>query len=163
MIVKTAIMLSKSAATYDNKSAGSEISFNWKWRKSVELLQSLYATLETSLKHQLTFPTENTEISRFFKSVFAIWTYFFNPLSAHSRKFPLVPEGSTWYNLFACRYIMASVWYIPLGGFLRSRLLYCRFSCYCFYIALIPQVLSLVHFHELFQNIAFDKYLSPDF
>ena len=78
-------------------------------------------------------------------------------------KFPLVPEGSTWYNLFACRYIMASVWYIPLGGFLRSRLLYCWFSCNRSYIILVPQVPPLVHFHELLQDVTLDKYLSPDF
>ena len=66
MIEKSAIMLSKSAAIHDSKSA------------------------------RLKFlSTENTEISRFFKSAFAICTYFFNPLSVHSRKFPLVPKGST--------------------------------------------------------------------
>lgn len=53
--------------------------------KSVEILQSLYVALETSSKHQLAFSTEDTEISQFFKSTFAIWTYFFNSLSADFR------------------------------------------------------------------------------
>ena len=28
---------------------------------------------------------------------------------------------------------------------------------------MMPQVLPLIHFHELLKNIAFDKYLSSDF
>ena len=56
---KNAIMPSKSAATYDSKSAS-----------------------------LIFLSTENTEISRFFKSAFSIWTYFlthFLPISANFR------------------------------------------------------------------------------
>ena len=44
---------------------------------------------------------------------------------------------------------------------LFARLLYCRLSCDSFDIASVPQISPLIDSHKQFQNILFDKYLSP--
>lgn len=56
-----------------------------------EILQSLYAALETTSKHQLTFSTEDTEISRLFKSAFAPINAAFSP-TPHGIRQMLVPK-----------------------------------------------------------------------
>ena len=104
-------MIAKSAVTYDSEKC------NHDSRKCNQKCQLTFCSHLTSHwkclpKHQLTFSTEHTKISWFFKLVFQN-ELIFSTCFCHSPKFPLVPKGSTWYNLFACRYIMASVWYIP--------------------------------------------------